>query len=313
MKKIFVITILVILFTFLLGKFLDYRYKKFWRPVFNKLDVTFKDTTYYDGIYVGNSRVHFGINPYYTDSITGLNSYNEGMIGASINEIYFLTAAYLSHHKTPKYAAIAIGYADILQSYRPFENPCYYLYYLDDTMDNRILEQQHYHTALFKMMPILKYTAFDDFNKLTIWKNLNGEAMLKPGGIEYRGYMNNSKNVFQTVNQERAMKEDTSFQKGIYKCEELIKLLKKNNCLPILIYAPVLDIDQVRKNKVFIKIDSAISKLSSTYDAPILHYDTGNDFSKEMFGDQWHLNIDGSILFSKKLGADIRNILAQKN
>jgi len=309
MKRIIIITISAIIFTLLLGKFLDYRYKKFWRPVFDKLDVAFKDTTYYDGIYVGDSRVHFGINPYYTDSITGLKTYNEGMGGASINEIYFLANSYLSHHKAPKYVVVSIGYADILQSYRYFENPCYYFFYLDDTMTNANLARDHYHTSLFRILPVLKYTAFDDFNKLTIWKNLSGETLLKPGGVLYNGFINNSTNFFNTNQQEHSMKEDTAFQKGIDKCEELMALLEQKNCIPIIVYPPVLDMNPVKKNKTFMKIDSAIAKLAVEHHAAILHYDTDKTFTNEMFSDEWHVNIYGSKIYSRKLGFAIKDIL----
>ena len=148
MKKISFIAIVIFISSIFAGKVLDHYYKKFWANPFEKLDAIFKDSSIRDIIFIGDSRVHAGINPYYVDSITKLNTYNLGMGGASINEVCFLTESWLKNHKPPKLFIYSIGYGSILRSDINFKNPCYYLFYLNNKFVYNTFEDLNYHVQI---------------------------------------------------------------------------------------------------------------------------------------------------------------------
>ena len=308
MKKIILIVSVTVISLIITGKVLDTKYKKYWWPFFDKLDVLIKDSSYYDGIYLGNSRTHFGINPYYVDSITGLKTYNMGMGGATINEINFIAKNYLQKHTAPKFALISIGYGGIIKTDRYLENPCYYLFYTQDSFINHILQNLHYHTVLYKILPVLKYTSFDDFNKFSIVENFKGKTILRPGGIAYRGFINNSTNVFNVQALEKIVEENIVFQPGIDILEKTIRLFKEKNTMPILVFPPGTNSEKKLKLAVEVKIDSAIESLSSKYQIPLLHFDTDSAFTDNYFTDASHLNIQGTVIYSKKIGFKIISI-----
>lgn len=307
MKRIVTIVLILIAVMFATGFLFDRCYKKFWWPFFDKLDVVIKDTSYYDGIYLGDSRTHFGINPYYVDSVLKIKTYNIGMGGANISETNFLAATYMKKHTAPKFAVIAIGYSNIFEPNNFFENPCYYFFYNDDTSVNHILQKLGYHTSIYKILPITKYTAFDDFNKFSIAENLRGKTFLKPGGIAYNGFISNSSNTFNVQDAEKAAATDTGFYKGMTMLEETINLFKKNNTLPILVFPPASHAN--KKAPVEMKIDSAATSLAERFSIPLLHYDNDSSFTQDLFTDQWHLNIKGTVLYSKKLAQDLQAII----
>ena len=288
------------------GKFFDRAYKSFWHPFFEKLDVVIKEQSYYDGVYLGDSRVHFGINPYYVDSITNLKSYNLGMGGAPIKEILFLTKSYLQHHPSPKFAVISIAYSNLLRFNRSFQNPCYYLFYSSDSLTKVTLQNLGYHTTLYNMLPILKYTAFDDFNKRSIAENLMGHTIVKSGGVTFRGFINNTTNSFNMKEMEKTIITDTAIQTGLDLLEETIKLLTSKNTSTILVYPPAPKLIGYQKNLVEMRIDTAISKLAVKYQTPLIHFENDSSFTNSLFTDEYHLNINGTILYSSKIGEIIK-------
>ncbi len=311
MKKLLIIFSCTLAILLVAGKIFDRCYKNYWWPFFEKLDIVIKDSTYYDGIYLGDSKVHFGINPYYIDSVTGLNTYNIAMGGATIDEMNFLATQYLKDHPAPKFAVISIGYSDILPTIKPLENPCYYLFYTDDPLTNNALLKLNYHTGLYAVLPVLKYTAFDDFNKISIARNMKGETIAKPGGVVYKGFINNTTNIFNVQNLEKYIPKDTAFDKSIETLEQTLKLFLQHKTTTFFVYTPVTHFAEKPKAPVELKIDSAVAHVANKYNIHVLHYDTDTTFANDLFSDQWHLNIKGTVLFSQKLGQDI-NLLLKK-
>lgn len=309
MKKLLLISCCVLAVLLLAGKVFDRCYKRYWWPFFEKLDLVIKDTASFDGIYLGDSKVHFGINPYYIDSATGLNTYNISMGGASINEINFIATQYLAKHRAPKFAVISIGYSDLLPVVKLLDNPCYYLFYTEDSLTNDVLTRLNYHTGLYAVLPVLKYTAFDDFNKISIARNLKGETIAKQGGVVYKGFINNTTNVFNAQKLDKYSPKDTSFDESIGKLEETVNLFLAKGTLPLFVYAPVTHFIEKPKAPVEIKIDSAVAHLAQKLNVDILHYDTDPAFGNDLFSDQFHLNIKGTVMFSQKLGADVKRLL----
>ncbi len=308
MKKLFILLFTLITVLFICGEFLDFHYKKYWRPVFDKLDVVIKDTSYYDAVFFGDSRVHCGINPYYVDSVTSLKTYNAGMAGAPLAEISFLMESYLQNHRPPHFTVLSINHANFKADTVHFKNPCYYFFYVNDPMVDSALKAMNYHTQLFKLFPVLKYTGFDDFNKLSIVRELKGE---KNEGINYKGFfINKLADSLKISRKNEFAEDDTSCQAGISMVEKLIQALNKKGTVPIMIYPPQPHFPNMPLPAgKDVRIDSAISFFSAKYKVKVFHYENDTDFTNELFFDGTHLNTKGTIIYSKKIGAAIKSML----
>ena len=93
--------------------------------------------------------------------------------------------------------------------------------------------------------------------------------------------------------------------------EQTVKLFTSKNTLVILIYPPATAISENPKAAVEVKIDAAVSHLANKYHLPLLRFDNDTSFTNDLFTDQWHLNLKGTVLYSKKIGEEI-NVLLKK-
>ena len=99
LKRLLIVSIITCTVAYLTGWFFDHMYRKRWSTLFfEKTEALIRSKTNYDIILLGNSKVHFGINPYYVDSVTKLNSYNFGYGGSDMQDIMLTTNVYLQNH-----------------------------------------------------------------------------------------------------------------------------------------------------------------------------------------------------------------------
>lgn len=315
MKRIINIIIVILVSSIAFGKALDFFYKKHWTPIFEKLDTVFIDSSCKDIVCIGDSRIHLGINPYYIDSITKLNSYNIGMGGASINEVYYLTQAWLNNHKAPKLFICSVS-PGLLSKYNTLlKNPCFYFFYLKDKNTLKTLSDLHYHTSLFKYHPAFKYTAFDEYDKTCILRSIKGDYFLKKNGISYKGFLNNaSTNAYIENNNSDSVHEDVdklnySIAMGLKKLNNLIELIHKNKSKIVFIITPNINFTSAYGDSISKKTIYDIEKTAKINDIKIWHFETDSSFKKEYFQDPIHLNIEGSIHLSKKIGLNIKQII----
>lgn len=306
MKKLLLIICSVLASLWIIGFGMDIKYKKYWWPFFDKLDVLVKDSTYYDGIFLGDSRVHFGINPYYVDSITGFKTYNFGMGGTPVREIAYTAENYLQKHPVPKFAVISLGYSGIMESERYFYNPCYYFFYTGDALTDKALSDAKYHTTLFKIFPFLKYTSFDDFNKLSIVQTFSGKTILKPGGVAYNGFINNSINTFNVNIAEDNSNQDTACSAGLSIFENTIEVLQKKNIKVILVYPPEASFGKKPRTALEKRLDTAVAQIALKHGCPLHYFDKDSSFTNNFFTDAWHLSLPGTVIYSKKIGEMIK-------
>src|SRR5205085_2179989 len=107
-RLILVVTITVVAM-FIIGKYFDYRYEKRWNWLyFEKINEAIFGKKNYDILFLGNSRIHTGINPYYVDSVTNLNSYNLAIGAGDEQEMKLLASVYLQHHTAPKFVVLGL-------------------------------------------------------------------------------------------------------------------------------------------------------------------------------------------------------------
>lgn len=165
------------------------------RKYFNAIQKTeflFKqDTTTYDLIMIGASRIKNTVNPRIFDSATGLNTYNAGVSAARIREHKMILDAYLQTHKPPKYILMTLDMitmeTDGFVGYHPN-----YLTVADVPAIRKSLDKEGVHTELYDYLPFLRMVEMNDYYKGIVIRNIRGKKELRDGDYMYKGYVSNT-------------------------------------------------------------------------------------------------------------------------
>lgn len=202
-----------------------------------KNDFIFReDTTQYDVLMLGASRMKNTLNPMIFDSITGLNSYNAAASAARILEQKMIFDAYLIQHKAPKYLLMTLDLVTLQYD----KYTAYYPNYL--AYDNlppikEFLDEEGVHTTLYRYLPFLRIVELNDYYKATLLKTLTHEKELRDGDSLYKGYVGNTTDtitVDKLGHEARGEYNDATVQL----LQGIIDTAKKHNIQIIFTYAP---------------------------------------------------------------------------
>ena len=315
-KKIILIIVCSFILIKISGYFLDKGFKNYYTPFFEKMDFVFKDTSYNDIIYLGNSRANFGINPYFVDSICKIKSYNLGFGGTDIAGGIAFLQSYLIHHAAPKYLVYTYDYR-IFQLRSRLELAPVYFYYAQYKPVRNELQRFGYHETFLRYLPDLKYCFFNDYYRTCVIKGLNGESMSSPVKqqamekylYDYRGFIN-----YQLRGLNVTEKEDTSLPGLHTECinmlSELVNICNQNKIKLIFIYPPEFydhsDSKEITERKMI--IDSMMISTCKKNNFYYNRFDT-KDFLPQDFIDGDHVNIKGSIKYSVMMGNYLKTIM----
>lgn len=236
-KKLSVSLITGILFSSVISMLVSKGSKKYSVHINNKFTTLFIDTSYYDILFVGSSKVHSNINPKVIDSLTKLKSFNAGMDGANMYEFKTIIDAYLAQHPSPKYIVLGID----LFSFnipRNLFNYTYYLPYFKNKKIDSVLRQNEHYTGLYKFAPFMRITEFDDYTKSNAFKGFAGKTEISPGQIEYKGFLSleNEGLANKTINiPEEKMHIDSNAVKYL---SQIVEECKKRDIMLVFCYAP---------------------------------------------------------------------------
>lgn len=237
LKRLFTVFIITTVIAYLMGMLFDGLYKKRWvNFFFNKTDELVEGKINYDVILLGNSTVHFGINPYYFDSITKFKSYNFGFGGADAEEMLLITSVYLETHKPPKLAIISLDRAH-LTTHKNLETRFYYLYYLNNKTINKKMEEIGLMTNFIKIAPFIKYSYFDEYNRTSMFLPSN---LPKFDHNIYNGFLSNHKTINNTSLYNKNTTIDTleTSNKAIGNIKKMVVELQKAGCSIVMIFPP---------------------------------------------------------------------------
>lgn len=266
--------------------------------------------TNYDILFLGNSKIHTGLNPYYIDSVTKLNSYNLAMSGGDEQEMKLLSTVYLQHHLPPKIVIIGIDNSMLLK-YNMLKERFQYLFYLHNDTIKSYMKKNGFPSSLIEMLPFTKYSFFDEYNRASVFIG-NGEITRKIKHNIYKGFWN----VFPQLNSDsviaRKLKErepqfyntlsgsgkinDTS----LATISQTIDMFIHKGTRVVFLQTPAGKKDSLSAG------DQFYSRLANKYNIPIVRADTVKIFTKKYFVDDFHLNEPGSEILSLFV-ADIIN------
>ncbi|MCW5917990.1 MAG: hypothetical protein KIS82_11675 [Ferruginibacter sp.] len=299
-----------LLLAYAIGVWMDFRYRERWSSLFfNMSDELISSHTKYDMILLGNSRVHFGINPYYLDSASGLSAYNFANGGADVNDILLTSKLYLEHHPIPKIVLISVD-PGMLKKMESLQTLYHYLFYLKDTIMRRFMKDAGHPVTLIRLFPFLKYALMNEYNRTSIF--------VKPPNYPvfdhniYRGYLNISKDTGiqnQDLFNTNRYIDDSIWEPSIGQFDELINLWQKNAVQVIFTYPPENPNSPFKSWKYYIKGMGIFDSLAKSNHIPAFHFENDKDFVTGYFVDEIHLNNPGSTLYSIKLGDSVRRFM----
>jgi hypothetical protein len=293
------------------GKIFDHVYRKRWSALyFEKSDALIKDTTAYDVIFIGNSRVHFGINPYYVDSVLRLNTYNFGNGGADAEDMALTASVYLQKHRAPKLTVISLD-KGILTKSEILKTRFYYLFYLQNDTINKYMRRAGLLTPLIKVLPFTKYSFFDEYNRTSLF--VKGKQYPVFNHNIYKGFLNihRNRNAAALYN----MKEGNGrvWDTAVNYLRNIITMMQAKGSVVVFVSPPEKNAAQHKETALVKFTDSIFTALANEYHLQHFHFENDLLFTDDYFTDEIHLNEPGTRVYSIQLADCIKSILTKQN
>jgi hypothetical protein len=315
-KRIIISILATFTLVWIIGAIFDYRYKKRWQFFyFDKMELLQANNPNFDIIFLGNSRIHFGINPYYVDSITGLTSYNFGQGAADAEEMLMYSTLYLANHTPPKYAFINLDPATLIKTNR-LKNRYAYLFMLNNDTIYSYMKRNGFYTTLIKHQPYFKYSFFDEYNRTSIF--VKGKNIPHFKHTLYNGFINPHQNITTDTNIVPKVDKtilnfnpdaDNINDTAAATIKKTIELFQKKGSRVILLYAPGIKPTEEKFIRLKQQTDSTYNKLSRETGLAITDINDYFFFSRKYFVDQSsHMNIPGAKIFSELVGNYINTL-----
>ena len=309
-KRLIIILLITYAAALATGFIFDKRYKKRLQlSYFDKMELLLSGKPDYDIVFFGNSRTHFGLNPYYIDSITGLQSYNFGMGGSDTEEMLLFATLYFAHHKAPKYALLSIDASSVLKPDR-LKDRYSNLFFLDNDTIFSYMKRAGFNTTLIKYQPFFKYSFFDEYSRSSIF--LNQQQVQKFDHNIYKGFANTHKELtLDTVNWGKTKVFDPVFKitgeekindTAVSNLKKIAELFLQKGSKVIFLHPPGIKPAKINRRAFSNSVDSIFNEISKMYGIPVYDVNDTYKFPKKYFSDESHLNEPGTKIFSRLIG-----------
>lgn len=274
---------------------------------FEKYSTIFLKKNNYNTIIAGSSRAFMHLDNSLFDSLTGTNSYNIGLAGASTRVSYIALKAYCVNSQMPKTVLFEIDYHISHLSTDTVFNFNQYIPYLDNdalyTDFNKIDSRFRY----FKHVPVY---ALPYLNTKSLSSALHG-WLKKPGLYDDSFY----KGFYRNLNRDKEYNFKVKRFTGIISSENrqyldsVVNFCNTRRCRLIFTISPaykdaqreVINKDQIIEQYRNIAAVKGISILDYSEDADIMN-------NKSYFEDNYHLLYAGARIYTGKIARDFNNI-----
>lgn len=306
-RRIILPVLLSLCIAYLLGIWFDARYKHRWQILFfNKTDELILAKDSFDVVLMGNSRVHFGINPYYLDSVSGMSSFNFANGGTDMEDILLTSKLFLEHHPTPKLAVISLD-AGMLKKNESLKTLYHYLFYLKDSTMRKFMKEAGHPVGLIRAFPFVKYMVMDEYNRISVFNP--GRTIPVFDHNQYRGYLNVDRDTGrteETLFHAARFEEDTIWKPSVQIFEEAINTFQHAGTTVVFVYPPEKDASPMRKWNLYIEGNKIFDSIAVVHRIPVFRFNGQHEFSDSYFVDNIHLNNPGATRYSIILGDSLR-------
>ncbi len=307
-KRIVIYTITFVCILFVYRALLYTGIKKNKAGIFNKYNELFlKEGNTYDVLFLGSSRAEMHFNPMVFDSITGLNSYNMGISGASPNISLALLKTYCQKHQKPKFIIFNVDYFWLQNDTdRLNDFPRYFPYLENSYLRNELSKlDNRFNSFYYNPLHSLPYTQIDYLSaSLHGWLNISGRY----DSLMHKGYQTSEVKDLNTENGSTAIKGFIS-SKNRADINSLIHFSKTNHIQLVLVTSPVLG---GGNNQVTNKtsLSKQIKTIALVNHLPYYDYTDSITFdNKSLFADDLHLNRKGAHKFTTDFSTIFHNNL----
>ena len=307
MKKILIILLVTIGLSFLIGKALDQRFRQRWDTLFLRAaDTLVSGKVPYDIIYMGNSRINYGINPYYVDSMLNTNSYNFALGSMGAEYFKMITTVYLKK-RTPK--IICIGVDEYTYRERdPLAIAYPFLFYANEGTIAATMSRHNFPMKVIKYFPFIKYAYMDEYYKNSLLNKTPTYPVFEHN--TYNGFINIHKDN-KTVKALFDIGEDDDVisYKATQQFKDLIQKCKKTNTQLVFIYPPQRKVTGQTQSRYLTVLNTQINLLMQQHGIPLIDCRSLPQIVDADFSDEIHLNEPGSRVFTKHVAEKLRPLL----
>ena len=311
LKRLIIVILITGSVAYLAGNIFDHIYKKRWSTLFfEKTDALIRSKTNYDIIFLGNSKVHFGINPYYVDSVTKLNSYNFGYGGSDMQDIMLTSNIYLQNHRAPKLAILSLDKGGFTKN-ETLKTRFHYLFYLDNDTISKHMNHAGFLTSLIKSLPFTKYSFFDEYNRTSLF--LKGKQYpvfdhnICKGFFNIHRYMNRAYgDVYNNTTG-----ADSLWEPAIAYFRNTVAALQQKGSIVVFVSPPEKSSSRNSTTAFKKTADSIFTVVANEYHLKYLRFEKEALYTDNYFVDEIHLNEPGTRIYSIQLADSIKSILHQ--
>jgi hypothetical protein len=263
---------------------------------FGRLNCILYDSTRYDAVFMGASKVTNDIDPMIFDSLAHLRSYNAGTVGASYSAIDIFTRRFVANHH-PKYVFIGLDIDLLKRENSLYDFPQYYPYLQDS--DIAVLSKRKREMAFGKYAPFIAVSYMNDYLKGVAYDDWLDIRPADDLTYSHRGFFPAVVMDFQGTPAPfpLAFTYDTA---NFKKLDALCRYCTDRHCEIIFIMTPLYGVFENGKTNSA-AFYARIRTLESKYRIRELNFYIDSRFTKKMFSNKSHLNHKGAILFSRIL------------
>jgi hypothetical protein len=274
---------------------------------FEKYSTIFLKKNNYNTLIAGSSRAFMHLDNSLFDSLTGSNSYNIGLAGASTRVSYIALKAYCVNSQMPKTVLFEIDYHISHLSTDTVFNFNQYIPYLGNDVLYTDFQKIDGRFRYFKHVPVY---ALPYLNTRSLSSALHG-WLKKPGLYDDSFY----KGFYRNLNRDKEYNFKVKRFTGIISSENrqyldsVVNFCDRHHCRLIFTISPAYKDAQ----KEVINKDQIIEhyrNIARAKGIPLFNYSEDPDImnNKSYFEDNYHLLYAGSRIYTRKIARDFNNI-----
>ena len=262
-----------------------------------KLDHIMYDSTQYDAVFFGSSRVLRNINPLLFEKLTRAKAYNAGIDGANYTLLDLLIRKFIKYHGAPRYLFVNLDTYTMEHDTSFFFYP-QFLPYMDDP-DMQYMKEREPNLKTGGRFPFFGVSYFNDYLKEVAFYTQFNICPAADSLYLHRGFMPAMDTAYYGVDEALPMNFAIASER-FKQLDSLCNFCTKNGCKIFFIMAPIYRAIDTGSSNASVYYPQ-IRAIETKYSIRELNFFTDRNFPKNMFLNRSHLNFKGAELYTRLL------------